>query len=411
MFDDIDMKKINTMVKKINKYLSSSENIKKFNKVIIPFILSNNLSIDESIILLEKIPALINIMKQIDFDNDDLSIVHALDIVTGKEEKIEELDEKEIDLINSDTTALYFKDKKFGSQDVDYLKLYLLEISKYSILSKEEIMNLFEKYANAKEEEKENIRNTIVEHNLKLVVSIARKYVGRGVNFLDLIQEGNIGLYKMIEKYDYKSGYAFSTYATWWIRQSITRAIADYGRTIRIPVHVHESISKMLKVEKELTVELGHEPSDKEISERLNISLEKINNLRRYSESISSLDVPVVSSNGDSDTTLADYIKDDDNEIDELPDKMFYEEFAKELFEVDYLSEKQKTILRLRFGFDDGKPKTLEIIGKKLGLTRDRVRQIEIKALKKIRIYMYRQYGFENIEEKFKSNYGLKRMK
>ena len=227
----------------------------------------------------------------------------------------------------------------------------------------------------------EEARKRLAEANLRLVVSIAKRYVGRGMQFLDLIQEGNLGLLKAVEKYDYKKGFKFSTYATWWIRQAITRSIADQARTIRIPVHMVETINRLVRTSRQLLQELGREPKPEEIAERMEISVDRVREIMKISQDPVSLETPI---GEEEDSHLGDFIQDDNVEvpIDAATSKLLHEQLMEAL---STLTEREQKVLRLRFGLDDGKPRTLEEVGREFDVTRERIRQIEAKALRKLR--------------------------
>jgi len=259
----------------------------------------------------------------------------------------------------------------------DPVKMYLKEIGKVNLLSTEKELELAERMAKGDEEAKK----MLVESNLRLVVSIAKRYVGRGMFFLDLIQEGNLGLMKAVEKFDYTKGYKFSTYATWWIRQAITRAIADQARTIRIPVHMVETINKVLRVSRQLLQELGHEASTEEIAEKMNMSVEKVRDIMKLAQEPVSLETPI---GEEEDSHLGDFIPDDDAPA--PAEAASYTLLREQLCEVLHtLTPREEHVLKLRFGLEDGRTRTLEEVGKVFNITRERIRQIEAKALRKLR--------------------------
>ncbi len=259
----------------------------------------------------------------------------------------------------------------------DPVRMYLKEIGRISLLSAEEEMDLSVRVANGEEEAK----NTLAESNLRLVVSIAKRYVGRGLLFLDLIQEGNIGLMKAVEKFDYGKGYKFSTYATWWIRQAITRALADQARTIRVPVHMVETINKMARIQRQMTLELNREPSDEELAKKMGISVEKVREVIKISQDPVSLETPI---GEEDDSHLGDFIKDESSLS---PEEYATNEILKEEIKqvLSTLQPREQQVLELRFGLIDGTSYTLEEVGKRFNVTRERIRQIEAKALRKLR--------------------------
>jgi RNA polymerase primary sigma factor len=259
----------------------------------------------------------------------------------------------------------------------DPVRMYLKEIGRVPLLSAEEEVALAKRIENGDEEAKRRL----AEANLRLVVSIAKRYVGRGMLFLDLIQEGNMGLIKAVEKFDHKKGYKFSTYATWWIRQAITRAIADQARTIRIPVHMVETINKLIRVSRQLLQELGREPAPEEIAKEMELSVEKVREIMKIAQEPVSLETPI---GEEDDSHLGDFIE--DQEALAPADAAAYELLKEQLEDVlDTLTEREENVLRLRFGLDDGRTRTLEEVGKVFGVTRERIRQIEAKALRKLR--------------------------
>jgi len=259
----------------------------------------------------------------------------------------------------------------------DPVRMYLKEIGRVPLLSAEEEIKL----ANRIEQGDEEAKRRLAEANLRLVVSIAKRYVGRGMQFLDLIQEGNMGLIKAVEKFDYRKGFKFSTYATWWIRQAITRAIADQARTIRIPVHMVETINKLIRVSRQLLQELGREPMPEEIAEKMDVTPEKVREIMKIAQEPVSLETPI---GEEDDSHLGDFIEDHDAL--EPSDAAAYELLKEQLEDVlDTLTDREENVLRLRFGLDDGRTRTLEEVGKVFGVTRERIRQIEAKALRKLR--------------------------
>ena len=259
----------------------------------------------------------------------------------------------------------------------DPVRMYLKEIGKVPLLSAEEEIE----YAQRMEEGDEEAKKRLAEANLRLVVSIAKRYVGRGMQFLDLIQEGNLGLIKAVEKFDYRKGYKFSTYATWWIRQAITRAIADQARTIRIPVHMVETINKLVRVQRQLLQELGREPSPEEIAETMDIPVERVREIQKISQEPVSLETPI---GEEEDSHLGDFIQDDNVPV--PADAAAFTLLKEQLEEVlGTLTEREQKVLTLRFGLEDGRARTLEEVGKEFNVTRERIRQIEAKALRKLR--------------------------
>ena len=263
----------------------------------------------------------------------------------------------------------------------DPVRMYLKEIGKVPLLTAEEEVEIAKKLESGTDEEKEEAKRKLSEANLRLVVSIAKRYVGRGMLFLDLIQEGNLGLIKAVEKFDYRKGFKFSTYATWWIRQAITRAIADQARTIRIPVHMVETINKLIRVSRQLLQEYGREPSPEEIAKEMGISESKVREIIKIAQEPVSLETPI---GEEEDSHLGDFIPDDD-----APAPAEAASFAlmkEQLLDVlDTLTPREEKVLRLRFGLDDGHQRTLEEVGREFNVTRERIRQIEAKALRKLR--------------------------
>ena len=259
----------------------------------------------------------------------------------------------------------------------DPVRMYLKEIGQIKLLTMNEELELADRILAGDEMAK----STLAEANLRLVVSIAKRYVGRGMLFLDLIQEGNIGLMKAVDKFDVSKGYKFSTYATWWIRQAITRAIADQARTIRVPVHMVETINKLARIQRQLTLELNREPTEQELAKKMNISIEKIREIYKISQEPVSLETPI---GEEDDSHLGDFIKDERNMSPEeyATNEMLKDEISDVLLT---LTEREEKVIRLRFGLEDGKSRTLEEVGQMFGVTRERIRQIEAKALRKLR--------------------------
>ena len=259
----------------------------------------------------------------------------------------------------------------------DPVRMYLKEIGKVPLLSAEDEIKLAERMENGDEEAKKRL----AEANLRLVVSIAKRYVGRGMQFLELIQEGNLGLIKAVEKFDYRKGYKFSTYATWWIRQAITRAIADQARTIRIPVHMVETINRLIRAQRQLVQDLGREPTPEELSEFMHLPVERVMEIQKISQEPVSLETPI---GEEEDSHLGDFIQDDNIPV--PAEAAAFTLLKEQLVEVlDTLTEREQKVLRLRFGLDDGRARTLEEVGKEFKVTRERIRQIEAKALRKLR--------------------------
>lgn len=266
----------------------------------------------------------------------------------------------------------------------DSVKLYLREIGKIPLLSQEEEFELAQKIINGNEKEKKRAKDKMAESNMRLVVSIAKRYSGRGLDFLDLIQEGNTGLLRAVEKFDPDKGFKFSTYATWWIRQAITRAIADQARTIRIPVHMVETINKVLRTQRRLTQELNREPTTEEIGKAMDMDADKIEYVMKIKQDIASLDASVGRDGEDDDSSLGDFIEDEDrvSPEDSAATQLLKEQIAEIL---STLTDREQKIIKMRFGIGGGKSHTLEEVGAEFSVTRERIRQIEAKALAKLR--------------------------
>ena len=315
--------------------------------------------------------------EDVDLDADQIDELYqsleeiGIDIIDEEvEDEAEEDTEKDTDdkNIKVDTSKI----------DVgDPVKMYLKEIGKIPLLTREEEVELAKRI----EAGDELAKRELAEANLRLVVSIAKKYIGRGMSFLDLIQEGNLGLIKAVEKFDYTKGYKFSTYATWWIRQSITRSIADQGRTIRVPVHMIENINKLTRIQRQLVQELGREPTPKEIAEQMDMEVDKVIDMIRIAQKPISLETPI---GEEEDSQLGDFIEDDHIES---PDTVTTQIMLKEqlLQVLDTLTPREQQVLRLRFGLDDGRTRTLEEVGNVFDVTRERIRKIEAKALRKLK--------------------------
>lgn len=306
------------------------------------------------------------------------------------DEFFEHLGEQGVDIINESEAVPSLqqveKEEAFDLNDLsvppgikinDPVRMYLKEIGRVPLLSAKEEVELAKRI----EENDEEAKRRLAEANLRLVVSIAKRYVGRGMLFLDLIQEGNMGLIKAVEKFDYNKGFKFSTYATWWIRQAITRAIADQARTIRIPVHMVETINKLIRVQRQLLQDLGREPTPEEVSKEMELTPEKVREILKIAQEPVSLETPI---GEEDDSHLGDFIE--DQEALAPSDAAAYELLKEQLEDVlDTLTDREENVLRLRFGLDDGRTRTLEEVGKVFGVTRERIRQIEAKALRKLR--------------------------
>nr|WP_054740615.1 RNA polymerase sigma factor RpoD [Cellulosilyticum ruminicola] len=334
-----------------------------------------------------KLDQLINIAKEKKgvLEQDDINDVFSdMELESSKIEQIYDyLETQNIDVIGNlneievDDTDIDFSNLPDGISIDDPVRMYLKEIGKVPLLSAEEEIVLAQRMQEGDQEAKKKL----AEANLRLVVSIAKRYVGRGMLFLDLIQEGNLGLIKAVEKFDYTKGFKFSTYATWWIRQAITRAIADQARTIRIPVHMVETINKLMRVSRQLLQELGRDPQPEEIAKRMEMPVSKVREIMKISQEPVSLETPI---GEEEDSHLGDFIPDEDIPV--PAEAAAFTLLKEQLIEVlDTLTEREQKVLRLRFGLDDGRARTLEEVGKEFSVTRERIRQIEAKALRKLR--------------------------
>ena len=315
-------------------------------------------------------------LEEIELDPDQIEKIYdtfdemGIDIL-GEDEIVKDIIEDETELEAEEFTV------PEGVSIDDPVRMYLKEIGKIPLLTADEEIEL----AQAIEEGDEEAKRKLAEANLRLVVSIAKRYVGRGMLFLDLIQEGNLGLIKAVEKFDYRKGFKFSTYATWWIRQAITRAIADQARTIRIPVHMVETINKLIRVSRQLLQELGREPLPEEIADEMGLSEDKVREILKIAQEPVSLETPI---GEEEDSHLGDFIPDDDAPA--PAEAAAFTMLREQLVDVlDTLTPREEKVLRLRFGLDDGRVRTLEEVGREFNVTRERIRQIEAKALRKLR--------------------------
>ena len=307
--------------------------------------------------------------QKIDIVNAEVGVDNAEDLILDNDDIILD-DEDEVEIID-DVDVLE------GVSTEDPVRMYLKEIGNVPLLTTEQEVELAKRVEAGDEEAKKQL----TEANLRLVVSIAKKYVGRGMPFLDLIQEGNMGLMKAVDKFDYTKGYKFSTYATWWIRQAITRGIADTGRTIRVPVHMVETINKTLRMTRTLLQELGREPTPEEVAERLNVSVSRVREVLKISRDPVSLDTPI---GEEDDSHLGDFIE-DDSALSPADSAAFSRLRAELATALESLTDRERQVVKLRFGLEDGRARTLEEVGKEFNVTRERIRQIEAKALRKLR--------------------------
>ena len=313
-----------------------------------------------------------------ELEDDDVDDDEILELEFEDDDLLnDEESEKQSGVIIKSSGEIEVSDSAKNIPTDDPVRMYFKEIGKVPLLTADEERDLAIRIEQGDEEAKKKL----CESNLRLVVSIARRYLNRGLSFLDLIQEGNLGLIKAVEKFDYTKGYKFSTYATWWIRQAITRSIADQARTIRIPVHMVETINKLIRISRQLLQEYGREPTSEEIAKEMGISVEKVREIKKISQDPVSLETPI---GEEEDSHLGDFIPDED--IPSPVDAAAYSMLQKQLREVlDTLSEREKKVLILRFGLDDGRPRTLEEVGREFNVTRERIRQIEATALRKLR--------------------------
>ena len=309
--------------------------------------------------------------------SDVLDLIGTADMENPTLSEMQAIEDEGIDVTNENLEDIDDANVKLD----DPIRMYLKEIGKIKLLTPEEELEVAKKMVEGTEQERDAARKRMSEANLRLVVSIAKRYVGRGMQLLDLIQEGNLGLMKAVEKFDYTKGYKFSTYATWWIRQSITRAIADQARTIRIPVHMVETINRVLRTSHSMVQTLGREPTTEEVAKELHMDVSKVEEIMKIAQEPVSLETPV---GEEEDSHLGDFIQDDD--ASQPPEEASYTLLREQLEDVlATLTPREQQVLRMRFGLQDGKPHTLEEVGKEFDVTRERIRQIESKALRKLR--------------------------
>ena len=370
MSEDKKTKKENEELEENKEELNQEDTAKKVNEIIKKAKEKGNITYGELATQLgdinpEQIDKVFDAMEEMGVDvlkdGDDLDEPDIEDLEEVEDIKLDELDKMPLDGVNTD----------------DPVRMYLREIGKIELLSFEEELELAKKILVGDEQAKQRLS----EANLRLVVSIAKKYVGRGLIFLDLIQEGNMGLIKAVEKFDYTKGFKFSTYATWWIRQAITRAIADQARTIRIPVHMVETINRLIRTSRLLLQRLGREPTPEEIAEEMDLPVEKVMEIQKIAQDPVSLETPI---GEEDDSHLGDFIQDEDSPAPQ--DSASFTLMKEQLEEVmNTLTPREAKVLKLRFGLEDGRARTLEEVGKEFMVTRERIRQIEAKALRKLR--------------------------
>ncbi len=359
---------------------------------LLAFITDNDILIEDGFDVLDDLDDE-QLMSGMTSDLDDLEALEGLDDLDNLDDLDSDIDNDvndldfggDFDMLTGDTVNMYNNEEEDDSNQLgsnvkinDPVKMYLKEIGRVELLSHDEEISLAKRILDGDEDAKKKLAAA----NLRLVVSIAKRYVGRGMLFLDLIQEGNMGLIKAVEKFDYTKGFKFSTYATWWIRQAITRAIADQARTIRIPVHMVETINKLTRVQRQLIQELGREPSAEEISEKMDgMTPEKVREIQKISLEPVSLETPI---GEEDDSHLGDFIEDEGamSPDDYAANELLKDELNEVLLE---LTDREEKVLRLRFGLDDGRTRTLEEVGKEFNVTRERIRQIEAKALRKLK--------------------------
>lgn len=361
---DENMVKFHEKLRELLDYAKKKKNVLEFEEI--------NDFFAESDIDAEQIE---RIYEFLEANNVDVLRVPELDEV----EEVDDVDEEDLALIEAEEEDLSKIDLSVpeGVGIEDPVRMYLKEIGKVPLLNADEEITLAQHMEVGDREAKKRL----AEANLRLVVSIAKRYVGRGMQFLDLIQEGNLGLIKAVEKFDYRKGYKFSTYATWWIRQAITRAIADQARTIRIPVHMVETINKLIRVQRQLLQELGREPFPEEIAKEMNMPVDRVREIQKISQEPVSLETPI---GEEEDSHLGDFIQDDNVPV--PAEAAAFTLLKEQLLEVlNTLTDREQKVLRLRFGLDDGRARTLEEVGKEFNVTRERIRQIEAKALRKLR--------------------------